>query len=225
MCPIHPTREEAPTMKSDIAHLRQEYMQAALDENDVLSDPIDQFHRWFEEARLSAINEPNAMTVATASADGTPHARILLLKEYDERGFVFFTNYLSHKGEELASNPKAALLFFWPELQRQIRIEGSVEKVSSTDSDLYFQQRPLGSRLGALASPQSQVIANRQLLEQQWADVQTRFGDNPPRPDHWGGYRVAPQRLEFWQGRPSRLHDRLVYRRVDDQWQLERIAP
>ena len=212
-------------MKSDIAHLRQDYMKERLDESDVLADPLDQFHRWFEEARRAEIAEPNAMTVATADADGRPCARILLLKEYTDEGFVFFTNYESRKGRELAENPQATLLFFWLELQRQVRIEGRVEKVSDAESDTYYRQRPLGSRLGAHASPQSRVIAGREALETALADVQTQYGDNPPRPGYWGGYRVIPDVIEFWQGRPSRLHDRLVYRKAAGGWRVERLAP
>lgn len=213
-------------IKSNIAHLRQDYMRQQLDEREARPDPLDQFHHWFEEARLAELLEPNAMIVATASADGMPCARTLLLKEYDERGFVFFSNYESRKGQELAANPRATLLFVWLELQRQVRIEGRVEQVSAAESDAYYQQRPLGSRHGAHASPQSRVIASRATLESALQETQERFGDSPPRPAHWGGYRVIPERIEFWQGRSSRLHDRLLYTRTEgDQWRIERLAP
>lgn len=212
-------------MKSNIAHLRQDYMKERLDEQDMQPGPIDQFHRWFEEARLAEIPEPNAMILSTADAQGRPCARTLLLKEYDDQGFVFFTNYESRKGLELAENPQACMLFMWLELQRQVRIEGRVEKVSVEESDAYFLQRPLGSRWGAHASPQSRVIAGREVLEETLKAVQEQFGDTPPRPAHWGGYRVIPEKVEFWQGRPSRLHDRLVYVRESEGWKVERLAP
>ncbi|MDO8329857.1 MAG: pyridoxamine 5'-phosphate oxidase [Fluviicoccus sp.] len=212
-------------MKSNIAHLRQDYMKERLDEQDMQPGPLDQFHRWFEEARLAEIPEPNAMILSTADAQGRPCARTLLLKEYDDQGFVFFTNYESRKGLELAENPQACMLFMWLELQRQVRIEGRVEKVSAEESDAYFLQRPLGSRWGAHASPQSRVIAGREVLEETLKAVQEQFGDTPPRPAHWGGYRVIPEKVEFWQGRPSRLHDRLVYVRESEGWKVERLAP
>ena len=212
-------------MKSNIAHLRQDYMKERLDEQDMQPGPIDQFHRWFEEARLAEIPEPNAMILSTADAEGRPCARTLLLKEYDDQGFVFFTNYESRKGQELAENPQACMLFMWLELQRQVRIEGRVEKVSAEESDAYFLQRPLGSRWGAHASPQSRVIAGRDVLEETLKAVQAQFGDTPPRPAHWGGYRVIAEKVEFWQGRSSRLHDRLVYVRDGEGWKVERLAP
>ena len=213
-------------MPADIADLRREYALESLDEKDVARDPLLQFSRWFQEALNSGLPEANAMTVATADASGRPSARILLLKGFDERGFAFFTNYESRKGIELAENPQAALLFHWVELERQVRIEGRVEKVPAEESDEYYASRPLGSRLGAWASPQSRSLAQRKDLEARLAELATRFGESPPRPAHWGGYRLAPEVLEFWQGRPSRLHDRIRYSREGmGLWRVERLAP
>ncbi len=213
-------------MPSNIADLRREYALESLDEKDVARDPLLQFSRWFQEALNSGLPEANAMTVATADASGRPSARILLLKGFDERGFAFFTNYESRKGIELAENPQAALLFHWVELERQVRIEGRVEKVPAEESDEYYASRPLGSRLGAWASPQSRAVAQRKDLEARLAELTTRFGESPPRPAHWGGYRLAPDVLEFWQGRPSRLHDRIRYSREGmGLWRIERLAP
>jgi pyridoxamine 5'-phosphate oxidase len=209
----------------NIAALRKEYMQHGLSEADVDPDPFIQFRRWFDAAYMAALPEPNAMTLATASADGKPSARIVLLKGFDERGFAFFTNYQSRKGRELATNPHAALVFFWPQLERQIRIEGRVATVTEQESDAYFSSRPLGSRLGAWASPQSQVIAGREVLDQRLQEVIKQFEGNVSRPPHWGGYRLEPHAMEFWQGRPSRLHDRLRYRKHDGEWVIERLAP
>jgi pyridoxamine 5'-phosphate oxidase len=198
-----------------------------LAEADMNADPIRQFEAWFQEALAANLPEPNAMTLATATADGQPSARTVLLKEFDERGFTFHTNYEGRKGRELAANPRATLLFFWPELQRQVRIEGTVERLSEAESDEYFRSRPLGSRLGAWASPQSEVIPSRDVLEERVREVAQRFPDGAvPRPPFWGGFRVRPLAIEFWQGRPDRLHDRLRYRRLQPEgWRLERLAP
>ncbi|MEY4053218.1 MAG: pyridoxamine 5-phosphate oxidase [Bacteroidota bacterium] len=225
-------------MSSSIADIRKDYKLASLDEADVASNPIDQFTRWWNEAVSSQIDEVNAMTLATANAAGTPSARIVLLKGYDANGFVFFTNYESDKAKNLAQNPKAAIIFFWKELERQIRIEGTVEKVSAADSDRYFNSRPAASRIGAWASPQSAVIENRLVIEQNVERYSSIFAnDSIERPDHWGGYIVKPISIEFWQGRSSRLHDRIRYTlensaynaatdtRSDANWKIERLAP
>jgi pyridoxamine 5'-phosphate oxidase len=209
-----------------IAQLRKDYQRDALDEAHCAADPIAQFQRWFDEALRSELPEPNAMTLATADAAGHPSARVVLLKGVDARGFVFFTNYESRKGRELAANPRAALLFFWPELERQVRIEGDVSKLPEPESDAYFESRPLASRLGAWASPQSQPLPSKAWLVARVAELGVQHGLHPPRPPHWGGYLVTPHALEFWQGRPSRLHDRLRYaRQADGTWTLERLAP
>lgn len=214
------------TSGNRIAELRREYARERLEQANAALDPSVQFARWFQEALNAGFTEPNAMTLATADAQGRPSARIVLLKGYDERGFVFFTNYASRKGEELARNPCAALLFHWVELERQVRIEGSVAKVAEEESDIYYRSRPLASRLGAWASPQSQVLAQREELEARLAQLSAEYGEDPPRPPHWGGYRLAPSVLEFWQGRESRLHDRLRYTREGPgQWRIERLAP
>ncbi|MBG4779471.1 pyridoxamine 5'-phosphate oxidase [Pseudomonas aeruginosa] len=215
-------------MTQSLADMRREYTRDGLSEANAPSDPFSLFRQWFDDAvkteRLPV--EPNAMTLATVDADGYPHCRILLLKGLDERGFTFFTNYESAKGRQLAANPRAAMTFFWPALERQVRIEGSVEKVTPEESDAYYQVRPLGSRLGAWASPQSRVIADRAELERLLAETERRFAAPPPRgPEHWGGYRLLPPRLEFWPGRPRRRHDRLDYRRQDGGWSRERLAP
>ncbi|NIE85249.1 MULTISPECIES: pyridoxamine 5'-phosphate oxidase [unclassified Burkholderia] len=213
---------------TSLADLRINYSRASLDEADVASDPIRQFDKWFKEALDAQLPEPNTMTLATVDADGRPSARIVLIKGVDERGFVFFTNYESRKGREIAHNPHAALLFYWIELERQVRIEGRIEKTSAAESDSYFASRPVGSRIGAWASEQSAVIANREVLEARERDFGARYGENPPRPPHWGGYRLVPEAIEFWQGRPSRLHDRLRYLRDPagaDAWTIERLSP
>jgi pyridoxamine 5'-phosphate oxidase len=214
-----------------IADLRTDYMRETLDERDVAPDPFRQFEHWFDEAVKAQVPEPNAMTLATAGPDGRPSARIVLLKGFDERGFVFFTNYASRKGRDLATRPHAALLFFWPELERQVRIEGLVDRTNEAESTAYFASRPRAARLGAWASPQSEPIAGRAHLETRFAAIEAQYqraGDDIPRPPHWGGYRLAPDELEFWQGRPSRLHDRIRYRRSDPHpalWAIDRLAP
>jgi pyridoxamine 5'-phosphate oxidase len=210
----------------NIAELRKEYARERLDESDVAHEPFAQFSRWFDEALNSGFAEPHAMTLATVGAGGRPSARIVLLKGLDARGFVFFTNYESRKAHELAANANAALLFHWIELERQVRIEGKVSKVEPAESDAYFASRPLASRWSAWASPQSQVLPDRASLEQRLAEVSARLGDDPRRPPHWGGYRLEPGMLEFWQGRQSRLHDRIRYtREPGDRWRIERLAP
>jgi pyridoxamine 5'-phosphate oxidase len=210
----------------DLAQMRKSYEQAELDETHVQPDPTDQFHRWFDEAVKAKAMEPNAMTLATVGAQGRPSTRVLLLKGADAQGLVWFTNYDSRKGQELAQQPFAALQFFWPELERVVRIEGRVSRVSEAESDAYYASRPLGSRIGAWASPQSRPLGSREELEQAWQQRQSELGDSPSRPAHWGGYRLVSDRWEFWQGRPSRLHDRLVYALAEGgQWQISRLAP
>ncbi|WP_233233647.1 pyridoxamine 5'-phosphate oxidase [Bordetella sp. LUAb4] len=207
-----------------LADLRQIYDKNELLESHAAASPFDQFATWFDEALAAEVPEPNAMTLATVDTTGQPSARIVLVKGADERGFVFYTNYESRKGHDLADNQRASLLFFWQPLERQIRIEGHVEKVSAEESDAYYKSRPLGSRIGAWASHQSQPVT-REALEATTREFEQRYGETPPRPPHWGGYRVVPARFEFWQGRPSRLHDRLVYELNAKQWLLSRISP
>ncbi len=214
-------------MDKNIANLRKDYTLQDLCQKEINPNPFIQFKFWFDQALAAQLTEPNAMTLATSTPDGKPSARMVLLKNFDERGFVLFTNYNSHKGQELAENPHAALVFWWAELERQVRIVGTVEKISTEESDGYFEMRPPHSRLGAWASNQSEVIAGREVLERQWQEFQLKYENQEvPRPPHWGGFRVIPQEIEFWQGRSSRLHDRLLYIRLDDGgWQIERLSP
>jgi len=208
-----------------IADLRQEYMRAGLAEADVDRDPVRQFERWFADALSANLPLPNAMTLATVGAEGAPSARVVLLKGIERGGFTFYTNYGSRKARELAARAAACLLFMWSPLERQVRIDGTVERVSPEESDAYFASRPLGARLSAWASPQSETVASRAFLEAAMAAARSRYGDSPPRPPHWGGYRVRPSALEFWQGRADRLHDRLLYTREGDAWRIVRLAP
>jgi len=212
-------------LHSHIADIRTEYKQLTLSEADVDQDPFNQFDRWWKQAISAQAGEVNAMTLATASKDGSVDARIVLLKNIAENGFVFFTNYDSSKGRQLLENPSAALVFFWKELERQVRVKGRVQKVSTALSDQYFASRPHGSRIGAWSSPQSKEITDRALLEDNEKYFSEKFGEVIPRPEHWGGYVLIPEQIEFWQGRPSRLHDRILYTKTKDSWKISRLAP
>ncbi len=213
-------------MDKTIADLRKDYTLQDLNEKEIDPNPFTQFKIWFDQALEAQLPEPNAMTVASATPEGKPSARILLLKDFDHRGFVFFTNYHSHKGQEIAVNSQAALVFWWAELERQVRISGTVEKVDAAESDQYFWSRPVNSQISAWASNQSQAIASRVELEQRWIELQHQYANQQiPRPPHWGGLRVIPTEIEFWQGRSSRLHDRLLYTLNDGAWQISRLSP
>ncbi|NET55887.1 MAG: pyridoxamine 5'-phosphate oxidase [Symploca sp. SIO2E6] len=214
-------------MGTSIADLRRDYSYEVLSETNADVLPFRQFQTWFNQALAAGLPDPNAMTVATAGSDGKPSARIVLLKDYDERGFVFYTNYKSHKGQQLLENPWGALVFWWPQLERQVRIEGRVEQVSPRESDAYYQSRPQASQLAAWASDQSQVVDNRQVLDQRLQQLQEEYeGKEVTRPPHWGGFRVVPVEIEFWQGRPNRLHDRLLYRLSENgSWEMVRLSP
>lgn len=213
--------------QEELQNLRQEYSSAQLTETTTNNNPVKQFDTWFNEAIEAKLHEPNAMTLSTATRDGVPSARIVLLKGYDNHGFVFYTNYLSRKGKEITKNPVAAITFFWGELERQVRIEGTIEKLSKEQSERYFQTRPKSSQLGALASPQSQEIAGREVLESKMAQLEAEYADKEiPKPSFWGGYILKPRMVEFWQGQQSRLHDRIVYKKIDNStWKKVRLAP
>ncbi len=211
---------------ADLRKLRKEYTQGGLHESDADLDPIEQFRRWFDETLAANLHEPNAVTLATATPTGKPSARVVLLKGYDAKGFVFYTNHEGRKGRELAENPHCALVFYWGELERQVRIEGRAFRVSEKDSDAYYGSRPRGSRLGAWVSAQSQPIGGRETLEERLRELEVEYeGREIPRPPFWGGYRVEPEAIEFWQGRENRLHDRLLYSRTEDGWGMERLQP
>jgi pyridoxamine 5'-phosphate oxidase len=209
-----------------LADLRRDYTLAGLSEAEAGTDPFALFQKWFDQASAANLLEPNAFTLATATPTGVPSARTVLLKFFDQRGFCFFTNYNSRKGDELAANPNVAMMFLWHELERQVRIEGRAEKTTTQESDDYYRQRPLGSRLGAWSSPQSEVIAGRHVLEEQQKQLLAKYAEvDPPRPEHWGGYRIVPTVFEFWHGRPSRLHDRIRFQLMEGVWVIDRLAP
>ncbi len=213
-------------MNDNLANLRKEYTKNGLSESEAAEEPLKQFRSWFEAAIDAGLPEPNAMHLSTVGEGSRPSSRIVLIKELDDKGFVFYTNYHSRKGHDLAANPFASLTFFWVDLERQVRIEGKVAKVSAQESDEYFAVRPRGSQIGAWVSHQSEIIPSREVLEQRQKAYEQQFaGKEVPRPPHWGGYRLVPDRVEFWQGRPSRLHDRLVYEVRDDKWVVSRLAP
>lgn len=212
-------------MKEKLQDQRIDYTIGALDIDQVNKDPLKQFALWYSDYEAAKPKDPNAFSLATASKDGQPHSRVLLLKGVDQGGFEFYSNYESDKGKELAENPKASMCFFWPELERQIRIEGLVEKLSEAESTAYFHSRPHGSQVGAWVSPQSQVIASRTILEESAKNYSEKYPNQVPKPEHWGGYRLMPHRIEFWQGRASRLHDRVLYQQKEKQWILQRLAP
>lgn len=213
--------------QQEIQNLRQDYTAATLSEKETKASPVSQFEQWFNEALAAKLHEPNAMTLATATPNGKPSARIVLLKGFNEHGFIFYTNYLSRKGKEITKNPQGALTFFWGELERQVRIEGTIEKLSKEDSERYFHSRPKGSQIGAVVSPQSQEIDGRETLERKWSELEAEYeGKEVPKPSFWGGYILNPQLVEFWQGRSSRLHDRILYKKVDKKsWKKVRLAP
>ena len=209
----------------DLKNMRLSYEQDQLLESSINKNPFKQFRIWFDKVVDSKIVEPNAMTLATVSKSGIPSARVVLLKDFDETGFTFFTNYLSRKGKEISENPNAAILFWWKEFERQLRIEGKIEKISKQESEKYFNVRPLKSRYGALASNQSEVVESREVLEKRFTDLEKQFNDNPPMPKNWGGYKLIPNKFEFWQGRESRLHDRIVYEKTTNDWKFYRLQP